>query len=173
MINAKLRSGSVMHRARGNQPANQRPRRGHGRRWRIVKNSRVRRTREAGARLPIASKPIAKIVLGSGKPFPTASGTTEKRDQRNGSRSANKNANAAKRATLKSARVVRSNGRRRHRNSAPSGGTTKMYRQIPPELHPVRRNPVWTRSRRLHRVLRQVGCRDDGAAVAIRVRKYQ
>jgi hypothetical protein len=48
-----------------------------------------------------------------------------------------------------------------------------MYRQIPPELHPVRRNPVRTRSRRLHRVLRQVGCRDDGAAVAIRVRKYQ
>ena len=173
MINAKLRSGSVMHRARGNQPANQRPRRGHGRRWRIVKNSRVRRTREAGARLPIASKPIAKIVLGSGKPFPTASGTTEKRDQRNGSRSANKNANAAKRATLKSARVVRSNGRPRHRNSAPSGGTTKMYRQIPPELHPVRGNPVRTRSRRRHRVLRQVGCRDDGAAVAIRVRKYQ
>jgi hypothetical protein len=79
----------------------------------------VRQIREVGARWLIASKPIAKIDLGSGKPFPTASGTTEKHDQRNGSRSASKNANDAKRATLKSARVVRSNGRPRHNDSAP------------------------------------------------------
>ena len=172
-ISAKPRSASVMHGVRGNQPASQRPRRGNGRQWPIVRKSRVRRTREVGARLPIASERIAKIVLGSGRHLPIASGMTETRDRRNGNRSASKNANDARHATLKSARVVRRNGRPRHSDSAPSGGTTKMYRQIPPELHPVRGNPVRTRSRRRHRILRQVGCRDDGAAVAIRVRKYQ
>jgi hypothetical protein len=118
-INAKLRSASVMPRVRGNQPASQRPRRGNGRHRPIVRNSRARRTRAVGARLPIASERIAKIVLGSGKHFPTANGTTENHDRKNGSRSASKNANDAKRATLKSARVGRSNGRPRHNGSVP------------------------------------------------------
>ena len=173
MKNVKQHSAPVMRNAHGSQPMNPPPRKASGRHWLTKRRRHAKPSHAGGAHLLIAKVQTARRVLGNGRHWPIGNGTIDNHDPKNGSRWVKRTVSAEKPEMQRSGRDARSSRHPCHRNSAQRGGATGMYRQKPMELHPSLRTPVRTRSRRPHRVLRQVGCRVDGGVVAIRVRKYQ